>query len=150
MPKVSLSKCPTYCKLKTSFTYKLLVALKRLENTKKFYQGVGLDEIEKFMKKNYSLTGDVRSQIENSVNNAEESRLVLKKRNGYILLPPAARLHNVPVPCVKAKIEETLKSFNTFFDEIESSNFSHKRTSKRKSNSNSNINRSGESQNNKA
>lgn len=138
MPKLSISTCPKYCKLETSFTYKLLVALKLLENTKKFYQGVGLDEIEKFMKRNYSLTGDVRSQIQNSVNNAEESRLVLKKGNGYILLPPAARLHIVPVPCVKAKSEDVQKSFNSFLNGIDNSNVSNKRTSKRKTNCNIN------------
>lgn len=107
-----MTKCPAYCKLRTSFTYKLLVSLKRLQNVKKFCNGVNLEEVEKFMEKVYSMTGDVRSQIENSIRKAEESRLVIKKKNGYILLPPAACLHNVPAPCVKAKLEEIEKSFN--------------------------------------
>lgn len=107
-----MTKCPPYCRLKTSFTYKLLVALKRLQSTKNFCNGVALEELAKFMEKNFCVTGDIRSQIENSIHIAEESRLVLKKKNGYIILTPAARLHNVPAPCVKARLEEIQKTFN--------------------------------------
>lgn len=121
MSKFSFSESHIFCKPKTSFTYKLLVALNRLEHTKYFYRGVGLDELENFMKKNFSLTGDVRSQIQNAIHYAEKSRLVLKKMNGYILLPPAASLHNVPVSCVKARIEDVQKRFNNIFYEVESS-----------------------------
>lgn len=111
-----MTKSPPYCKLKTSFTYKLLVALKLIQNTKKNCKGVSENELAKFMEKNDHMTGDICSQIENSIRVAEKYRLILKKKNGYVLLTPAARLHNIPEKCVKEKLGEIEKAFTTCDD----------------------------------
>nr|XP_023025271.1 serine/arginine-rich splicing factor 4-like [Leptinotarsa decemlineata] len=109
-----MTKCPPkHCKPTTSFFYKVLNSIKILQSKEEYCNGVSLDEIEKFMEKTYCLTGDIRSQLENSISVADQSRLVTKKKKYYSLVSPAANLHLIPEPCVKAKLEEIQRSFNS-------------------------------------
>lgn len=108
-----MTKCsvaPRSCKLGTSFLYKMLVSIKHFQN---FGKGATLDEIADYMEQTYSLSGDIRSQLEHALCLAVESRLVARRTKYYSLICPAANIHLIPFPCLKAKLQEINNSFNT-------------------------------------
>lgn len=131
-----MTKCPCtkgICRPGTSFFYKVLSSLKQLQSHKKYCSGAGLDDITKFMDKTYNLSGDIASQIENALCSAESNRFVIKKKNLYALVCPAATLQFTPAPCLKAKLERIQKVFNAEWCESSSN-------SKRRSNRNTQRN----------
>lgn len=101
----------------TSFFYKVLSSLKQLQSHKKYCNGASLDDIAKFMNKKYILCGDICSQVENALCTAEGYKFVLKKKNIYTLLCPAATLQLTPGPCFKAKLERIQEIFNSEWHE---------------------------------
>lgn len=111
-----MTRCPctkSVCKPGTSFFYKVLASLKQLQCQKKYGNGAGLDAITKFMDNTYNLSGDIVSQVENALCSAECSRFVVKKKNVYALVCPAAALQFTPSLCIKAKLERIQQIFNS-------------------------------------
>lgn len=102
-----------YCRLQTSFLYKVLTALKQLQSFSKYCKGADTDTIVNFMIKYHKMSGDIQSQVENVLQTATQSLLVSKSsHNLYNLVVPAAAIHNVPTPIIPAKLEEIQRLFN--------------------------------------
>lgn len=102
-----------YCKLATSFLYKVLAALKQLQSFEKYYEGADTDTIVKFITKYHRMSGDIQSQVENALQKATQSLLVSKgTHNLYTLVVPAASIHVIPPASVPAKLEEIKQLFN--------------------------------------
>lgn len=103
-----------YCKLTTSLYFKVLVALKQLQSSRKHYNGADLNTLVNFMAKKYQISGDICSQVENALQKATQSLLVHKgKKDRYSLIVPAAALHYVSADCIPEKLEELRKTFNS-------------------------------------
>nr|CAI5864723.1 unnamed protein product [Callosobruchus analis] len=111
-----MQKCPLapfFSKPSTSFLYKLLIALKQLQQQNKQKAGASFEEIVRFMRKTCDAELDIGSQVYYTLRKAEQSRLVTKINNTlYVLNHPAACLHMVPESCVKAKLKELQNIFS--------------------------------------
>ncbi|CAH1989628.1 unnamed protein product [Acanthoscelides obtectus] len=111
-----MQKCPLvpfFSSTSTSFLYKLLTAIKQLQQQDRQRCGVCFEDIVRFMKRTCGAELDIGSQVYYTLRKAEQARLVSKTNNVYILTQPAACIHMVPESCVQAKLKELLNIFSS-------------------------------------
>lgn len=99
------------CHTKTTFFQDVLYSINALQFKQR--RGVNICDLVEYMQKNYKLTGDVESQVQNALLIAQDSHFVLEKNSKYSLLSPAARLHTVSPMCLKNERERIEEIFGT-------------------------------------
>ncbi|KAG5869745.1 hypothetical protein JTB14_033376 [Gonioctena quinquepunctata] len=100
-------------KITTSYSYKILISIKQLESQEKYRNSATLEDIEKFMLEKYCLIGDIRSELENALSVAIQSRFLVEKEKCYTSVYPAAKLQLIPESCVKETLEEIQESYSS-------------------------------------
>lgn len=75
-----------------SFLHKFLLSLHCLHGMPCFHHGVGIDKIEHFMKRHYTLDGDVKSQVETAAEQSVYYGFAQRQKDKYLLVYPLARI----------------------------------------------------------
>ncbi|XP_060518616.1 uncharacterized protein LOC132697276 [Cylas formicarius] len=98
------------CRTRTSFLYTVLSALDQLQT--QHGRSIKLDALIKYMERHYKLDGDVKSQVQSALFNAELTNFIVRRNDRYSTVSPAANIHLIGADCRKREMKRIQGLFN--------------------------------------